>query len=259
MEYNVPEGLAKLAQEGLITEDEQAFLLATYEVLESDDNPLAKEANLKKRIGEIGLGNLLFAGAASLPVVGMGINYALDPVRESMRYRNMQALPAKRIHLSPEQAEMMYVKDNPNRDQMSDEALRKAFAIVHRYAPEITRTPELAHDFLNQNTGVGVERLIHNAVNFARNPVEVNQKREQVKDMRRTHIRNTATGMKVVLDPLNPKPVEAPQDEQQILNRVYAETMGKHLAYEELRAQGIDPTSGPNRAPNGFNVPPTNP
>ena len=259
MDYSIEDGLAKLASDGLLTAAEHDFLFATHTAIQEAE--LSKEADAKTEgagrfatfVREFGLGNLLLAGAAATPLVSMGINHITNPVREAMRYKNMQQLPnAAKLNLSPDQSRSFYVPEG-TQDEMANKAVRKAFAILHRYAPEITRTPELAHDFLHHNTGAGVEKFIENAVGYARNPVEVGHKREQMADWQRAHIRNTATGMKVVLDQFNPKPDVAPELTREERNRMtedlaFHTTRGKGLAAEDLAmmsGSGPDPAVRP--------------
>ena len=180
-----------------ISDEEEEYLLALnkaatkmkYDLLEDQEVNISKEASntkyasyVKKQLGRVGdfLGdnkNEIMTGAAILPVAAMGGKYLYDgarkmadPLVENYRYRRMRDLPGKRVHerIDPQSRELIadgfYIPEEQDgkplsQDERSEQAVRKAFEMMHQRNPDMTKNPILAKSFMENRLNERVDQF----------------------------------------------------------------------------------------------------
>jgi hypothetical protein len=210
--FSVEEGLAKLAAHGRITQQEHDMLLEAHRLLEGD--PMEKAASLKEYITPANIGGLLLGATMAMPYAMHGINKAIDPMRESIRYRRMRALPGAELTVSRNEADEYFMPEFDSNEEMEEATIRKAFGILHRHAPEITRTPELARQMLLQQIPLDPSRLVQNSVGFARGDLDNQKIRASIRSDQDKQLSNAAHGVKMIIEGLPETPLTEVEQEQ---------------------------------------------
>jgi hypothetical protein len=108
---------------------------------------------------------LAAGGLTALNALGHKANeYMIQPQVEQHRYKRMMSLPGARERMSvdPDTVRSLYIAEDE--EDPNEAARRRAFGMLHRYAPEVTKVPELAADFLSkQMMASNPEELYTNA------------------------------------------------------------------------------------------------
>ena len=228
---SVEEGLAKLAAHGLLTQHEHDVLLEAHHMLDGD--PLDKAASMKEYINPGNIGGLLLGATMAMPYAMHGANKLIDPMRETLRYRRMRALPGAELTVSRNEADEYFMPEFDSQEEMEEATIRKAFGILHRHAPEITRTPELARQMLLQQLPLNPQHLVQNAVGFARGDLDNEKIRASIRNERDKQLSSAASGVKMIVEGLP----EAPLTEAQIRDQIheeYGQTIADKLNQKQI-------------------------
>lgn len=192
----------KLASEGVITQDEADYLSKLADRLESALNDHDKTASVFRslRPEHLQAAALLGIGAMSaIPMAAGGISRMVDPVRENIRYGRMRGIPHGDIPVSRDEAVIWNVDDEGmTDDEMKEAILRKAFAVTHQFAPEVTRTPEIARQFLSSNVRTGPSGLALSASGWSRDALSNEKARGDMRSARRAEYDLAAKGFRMM-------------------------------------------------------------
>lgn len=106
---------------------------------------------------------VIAAGLVAAPAAIRGAKDAgeavIEPIREEIRYRRAMALPGEEYQVDPDAARQLFI-DEENPEIASEKARRKVFEILHRYAPEMTATPEIARQAIEEGLEGGDPSMV---------------------------------------------------------------------------------------------------
>jgi hypothetical protein len=245
---NIFETIDAFEGEGRITENEADYLKKVAATLLADleDVPhekiaawggaarnvlggLSREraASILQILGGVGL-----TAAYTAPMASRAVHKLVDPAIEAHRYRQMQRLEGAPLQVPRETLSKYFIpEDEDNREEA---AIRKAFSILHRTAPEITRTPEIARVFLNEQMKGDPVYLAQQAQNFQKGVYGLESARQGISNTSSGQMASASKGLSEIgkgIEGLNR------QDEEYLMEKALQDKMLHHRVNESFASQ----------------------
>lgn len=160
------------------------------------------EATLEKTasLNNLFQGRTLAALALGIPT-GLAIantigSKIMDPFIEESRFKSMMALDGDPIQVQGHAADGLFIDRSLEDEERKQQAIRKAFDLINQYAPEATRTPEVARGMTSQLVNSNPQMIVERARQWAEGDVNLAGARSKLRsgltDMFKVQVKDIA-------------------------------------------------------------------